>query len=149
MKLDYNYYMDLALKEAEAALNNNEVPVGALLIDVDGTVLTRAHNLKETKFDVTSHAEIEVIRKASFFKKNWRLDNLTLIVTLSPCLMCVGAIKDSRIKRVVIGCNDDNLSINEKELINNIYFENNIEVIKGIKEKESKELLNKFFKENR
>lgn len=149
MKLDYNYFMDLALKEAKKALNNNEIPVGALLIDDDGNVLASSYNKKESKFDVTSHAEIEVIRKASFFKKNRRLDNLTLVVTLSPCLMCLGAIKDSRIKRVVYSIEDDNLSINEKELINNIYFENNIEVIKGIKEEESKELLNQFFKQNR
>lgn len=143
MKIDYEKMMDLAILEAKKAKDNNEVPVGAILIDDTATVLASSYNKKEEKSDVTSHAEIEVIREYSKKINNWRLSNLTLIVTLSPCLMCVGAIKDSRIKRVVIGCNDDNLSINEKELIDNIYFENNIEVIRGIKEKECKKLLNK------
>lgn len=143
MKLDYEKLMDLAILEAKKAKTNKEVPVGAILVNDEGIVLASSFNKKEMKHDVTSHAEIEVIREYSKKINNWRLSDLTLIVTLSPCLMCLGAIRDARIKRVVIGAVDDNLSANEQELIDNIYFENKIELIKGIKEKECKKLLNK------
>ena len=78
MKEIYKKYMDLALKEAEKALKNNEVPVGAILVDENGKVVAKGYNKKEKTNDVTMHAEIVAIRKASKIYKNWRLNNLTL-----------------------------------------------------------------------
>ena len=84
--------MHLALAEAKAA--GEEVPVGAVLVSDAGEVLAAAHNLRESKSDPTSHAEIGVIRQAGESLKDWRLENATLFVTLEPCVMCAGAYRD-------------------------------------------------------
>lgn len=92
-------FMNLALNEAKKAFNKNEVPVGAIIIK-DGKIISKAHNLVEKKNDVTMHAEIIAIRKASKKLKNWRLNDCEMYVTLEPCLMCKNAIELSRIKKV-------------------------------------------------
>ena len=92
-------FMNLALNEARKAFNKNEVPVGAIIIK-DGKIISKAHNLVEKKNDVTMHAEIIAIRKASKKLKNWRLNDCEMYVTLEPCLMCKNAIELSRIKKV-------------------------------------------------
>ncbi len=145
----YEKYMDIALKEAKKAYKNDDVPVGAILIDEKGNIISKGFNKKEKDNDVTKHAEIIAIKKANNKLDNWRLDNLTLIVTLSPCLMCLGAIIASRIKKVVIGCSDDKLNNNENTLINDLYFDNKIEIIKGIREENCKQILNDFFNKKR
>ena len=82
------------------------MPVGAIIVK-DGKIIARAHNLKETKFDATNHAEIIAIQKASKKLKSWRLIDCEMYVTLEPCSMCAGAIINSRIKKVYIGANDE------------------------------------------
>ncbi len=141
--------MNLALKEAKKALKNNDVPVGAILLDENNNIIAKSYNKKEKNNDVSAHAEILAIKKASKKINNRRLDNLTLVVTLSPCLMCLGAIIASRIKKIIIGCEDDKRNNKELMDLNDLYFKNNIEVIKGIKEKECKELLKDFFNKKR
>ena len=94
------YYMNLAIREAKKALKYNEVPVGAVIVK-EGKIISKAHNKKETKKDVTKHAEIIAISKASKKLKNWRLDNCEIYVTMEPCMMCSGAIEQSRISAIL------------------------------------------------
>ena len=98
-------YMRIALKLAQKAALEDEVPVGAILVE-EGKIIARAYNKREQKNDPTMHAEIIAIRKACQNKKSWRLENCTLYVTIEPCAMCAGTILWSRIKRVVYGAKD-------------------------------------------
>ena len=98
-------YMKEALKEAKKAYDKLEVPVGAVIVK-DGKIISRAHNLKETKFDTTKHAEILAIQKASKKLNSWRLIDCEMYVTLEPCSMCAGALINSRIKKIYIGTDD-------------------------------------------
>ena len=100
--------MDLALAEAAIALHEGEVPVGAIVASADA-ILARDHNRIEQRRDATAHAELLAIQAASSAKKNWRLEDCVLCVTLEPCTMCTGAIKQSRIPVVVFGAQDPRL----------------------------------------
>lgn len=97
--------MDIAYKEALKAMSEDEVPVGAVIVK-DGMVISKAHNLKEKNNDPLGHAEILCIRKASKKLGNWYLKDCELYVTLEPCVMCCGAIINSRIKKVYFGARD-------------------------------------------
>jgi tRNA(adenine34) deaminase len=98
--------MRTALAEARAALQTGDVPVGAVILDASGTVIARGRNRREADGDPTAHAEIVAIRAAARAVGEWRLDGLTLIVTLEPCTMCAGAITAARLSRVVFGAAD-------------------------------------------
>ena len=140
--------MDLALEEAKKAFKNNDVPVGCIILDENNNLLSKGYNQKEKEQDLTLHAEIVAIKDASKQIHNWRLDKCTLVVTLSPCLMCLGAIISSRIKRIVIGTYDDSKEFDFR-LFKDLLFENNIELIDGIKEKECSDIIKEFFKTKR
>ncbi|MCP4051230.1 MAG: nucleoside deaminase [bacterium] len=103
--MDDEYYLSLAVREAKKGAKKKEVPVGAIVVK-DNKVLAAAHNLKERKSDVTAHAEILAIKKASKKIGDWRLTDCTLYSTLEPCPMCAGAILHARIKRIVYGALD-------------------------------------------
>jgi tRNA(adenine34) deaminase len=98
--------MRAALAEARAALDSGDVPVGAAILDASGTVIARGRNRREADGDPTAHAEIVAIRAAARSVGQWRLDGLTLVVTLEPCTMCAGAITAARLSRVVFGAAD-------------------------------------------
>ena len=98
--------MALAIGEAERAASAGEVPVGAVIVDGGGTVISAAHNLRESTSDATAHAEILAIRRACEVIGNWRLSGTSIYVTLEPCAMCMGAIVNARIDRVVFGAPD-------------------------------------------
>jgi tRNA(adenine34) deaminase len=98
--------MRAALEEAGAALQTGDVPVGAVVLDPSGTVIARGRNRREADGDPTAHAEIVAIRAAARSAGRWRLDGLTLVVTLEPCTMCAGAITNARLSRVVFGAVD-------------------------------------------
>lgn len=98
--------MALAIREAERAASAGEVPVGAVIVDRDGTVISVAHNLRESASDSTAHAEILAIRRACGVVGDWRLSGTSIYVTLEPCAMCMGAIVNARISRVVFGATD-------------------------------------------
>ena len=100
------FYMREALKEAEAAAADDEVPVGAIMVR-DGEIIARARNRREKDKNPLSHAEIKIINDTSLALGGWRLTRCTLYVTLEPCPMCAGAIVNSRIERVVFGAYDD------------------------------------------
>ncbi|MEY9965670.1 tRNA(adenine34) deaminase [Streptacidiphilus sp. MAP12-16] len=99
--------MRLALAEAALALPTGDVPVGAIVLDQDGTVIGRGHNEREAVGDPTAHAEILAVREAAKALGEWRLTGCTLVVTLEPCTMCAGAIVLSRVDRVVYGALDE------------------------------------------
>lgn len=148
MKKDYEKYMDLALEEAKKAFNNNDVPVGCVILDENNNIISRGYNQKEKEQDVTLHAEIIAIKEASKLRKNRRLDKCTMVVTLSPCLMCLGAIISSRINKLVIGTYDDDSDFDFR-MFKDLLFENKIELIDGVKEKECSNILKEFFKTKR
>ena len=142
--------MKEALKEAKKAYDKLEVPVGCVIVK-DGRIIARAHNLKETKFDTTKHAEILAIQKASKKLKSWRLMDCEMYVTLEPCSMCAGAIINSRIKKIYIGANDEKTGAvgSVLNLFDDYTFNHKVEFEKGILKKECEEILKKFFKELR
>jgi len=98
--------MRAALEEARAAPETGDVPVGAVVLDASGAVIARGRNRREADGDPTAHAEIVAIRAAARSAGEWRLDGLTLVVTLEPCTMCAGAITAARLGRVVFGAAD-------------------------------------------
>ena len=139
--------MKEALKEAMKAYNKIEVPVGCVIVK-DGKVISRAHNLKETKIDTTKHAEILAIQKASKKLNSWRLIDCEMYVTLEPCSMCAGAIINSRIKKIYIGTMDQKTGAvgSKLNLLEDFTFNHKVEVKKGILEKECEKILKDFFK---
>jgi len=98
--------MRAALAEAEAAVATGDVPVGAVVLDDEGTIVARGRNRREAAGDPTAHAELEAIRAAARAAGGWRLDGLTLVVTLEPCTMCAGAVTSARLGRLVFGATD-------------------------------------------
>lgn len=101
--------MLLALEEAKKAAAAGEVPVGAIVVDENSAVIGRGHNVREEQQRPTGHAEIIAIEQAAQLRKNWRLSDCTLYVTLEPCPMCAGAIINAHLKRVVYGAFDENM----------------------------------------
>ena len=98
--------MRVALAEAAAAIGTGDVPVGAVILDADGVVVAQGRNRREADTDPTAHAEIVAMRAAARARHSWRLDGLTLVVTLEPCTMCAGAITEARLSRLVYGAAD-------------------------------------------
>lgn len=98
--------MDVALQEARKASSVGEIPVGAVMVDDDGYIISRAHNETENLHDPTAHAEVLALRRAGERIGNHRLNGCVLVVTLEPCLMCAGAIRESRVSGVVWGAAD-------------------------------------------
>ena len=99
--------MQVALTTAYDALKSNDIPVGAAVFNASGELISSGHNERELHNDPTAHAEIVALRRASQKLGSWRLENLTLVVTLEPCAMCAGAIAQSRIQTVVFGAWDE------------------------------------------
>jgi len=143
--MDFERLMHSAL--AIAAQSGQDVPVGALLVAADGQVVASAHNQKEAKSDATSHAEIEVIRLAGQLRGDWRLEDLTLVVTLEPCVMCAGAIVAARIPRVVFGAFDEKVGAAGSlyDLLRDSRLGKPTEVVAGILESECQAQLKDFF----
>ena len=146
-------YMRHALLNAQKAFDSNEVPVGAVIVDQDGIIIGCGYNTSESNACQVCHAEIESIRAASEYKKAWRLDNCTMYITLEPCLMCFGAITLSRIQRLVYATRSERFGV----FSNKLYEHNKRSpygvflkyVDYGVCEKESRELLQLFFKKQR
>ncbi len=143
-------YMEMALEEAEKAYEEDEVPVGALVVRED-VILSRAHNLRESLHDPTAHAEVLAIREAAGVLKSWRLEGATLYVTKEPCPMCAGAILNARIRRVVYGCGDDKGGAVESlyRILSDGRLNHQAEVVSGLLSEESAELLRRFFRGKR
>ena len=143
-------FMKEALKEAKKAYDKLEVPVGAVIVK-DGKIIARAHNLKETKYDTTKHAEILAIQKASKKLNSWRLIDCEMYVTLEPCSMCAGALINSRIRKVYIGASDKKTGAvgSVFNLLEDYTFNHKVEYEKGVLQNECECILKDFFKELR
>lgn len=143
-------FMKEALKEAQKAYDKLEVPVGCVIVK-DGKIISRAHNLKETKKDTTKHAEILAIQKASKKLEAWRLLDCDMYVTLEPCSMCAGAIINSRIKNLYIGTMDKKTGAagSVLNLFEDFTFNHNVTVETGILQTQCEKILKDFFKKLR
>ena len=143
-------WMSLALEQARKAEMEYEVPVGAILVK-DGLLVAQAHNQPITKNDATAHAEIQLIRAAGKKLKNYRLNGTSLYVTLEPCAMCLGAMMHARIERIIFGAYDLKTGAcgSSKNLIDASCFNHKIALSSGVLEKESAQLLKKFFSSRR
>lgn len=136
---------------AEASISGPDIPVGAVLVSQTGEVLSRSHNLKEATGDVTSHAEINVIRAGSALLGSWRLDGATLFSTLEPCAMCAAAISNSRIQRLVFGAWDERAGAagSYLDLTRDSRIGPRVEVIGGVLKEECAAVLKRFFSDKR
>ena len=138
--------MKKAIKLAEKAFQNNEIPVGAIVVS-ENRIIGKGYNQKEKFNDPTAHAEMIAISAASSTVKNWRLNKSTIYVTKEPCAMCAGAIVNARISRVVFGAYDEKKGgIETNKLFSNAKHTFKTEVYGGIMEKECNALLKEFFK---
>lgn len=147
---DDNFFMKVALKEAKKSLKYDDVPIGAIIVK-NNKILSKAHNMKEKTKIATKHAEILAIEKACKKEKTWYLNDCTLYVTVEPCLMCCGAIIQSRISRVVYAT--ENKKFGYVESIDKIFqnCKNNhcVKITKSIYKNEAKELMQNFFQSKR
>ena len=143
--------MQAALSLAKVAADKGDVPVGAIVVNDAGEILGTGQNLREQKNDPTAHAEIVALRNASEKLGSWRLDDLTIVVTLEPCAMCAGAILQSRIKRLVFAAWDEKAGAvgSVMDVIRDPRALTKVEVITGIMEKECSEVLKDFFNTKR
>jgi len=139
--------MRLALEEASFAFKENEVPVGAVLVSLKGELLARVHNRRESDGDPTAHAEILALRSGAIRRGAWRLEDATLYVTKEPCVMCAGAMINSRLKRVVFGCKDTKGGAVDSlyRILSDPRMNHRVEVTAGILEDEGRKILQDFF----
>jgi tRNA(adenine34) deaminase len=143
-------FMKEALKQAQKAYEQLEVPVGAVIVK-DGKIIARAYNQKEQKQDTTNHAEILAIKKASKKLNSWRLLDCDMYVTLEPCSMCTGALIQSRIRKVYIGTMDEKTGScgSVLNLLEDYKFNHHVENETGLLEEECRKILKDFFIELR
>jgi tRNA(adenine34) deaminase len=139
-------WMNLALEQARKAEEEGEVPVGAILVK-DGFLIAKAYNQPISTNDATAHAEVQLIRTAGTIQENYRLTGTSLFVTLEPCAMCLGAIMHARIDRLVFGAYDPKTGVcgSSENLIKASCFNHKINLVSGVMENESKQLLKNFF----
>ncbi len=140
----------MALKEAEKAAAMGEAPIGAIIV-LDGKIIGRGHNLRESKYDPTAHAEMIAIRKAAKKTGGWRLTGATIYVTLEPCLMCMGAIILARLERLVYGCRDPKggAAGSLYDLSCDARLNHRVELTTGVREEQCSAVLSGFFAELR
>ena len=140
-------WMRLALAEARAALQTQDVPIGAVVVAPDGTVLGRGRNRREADGDPTAHAEVLALREAARARGTWRLDDCTLVVTLEPCAMCAGAVVLARVPRVVLGAWDDKAGAagSVLDVLRERRLNHWVEVTGGVLQEECSRLLLDFF----
>jgi tRNA(adenine34) deaminase len=140
--------MRLALAEAERALSTGDVPVGAVIVDASGTVIGTGRNEREATHDPTAHAEVVAIRQATAARGGWRLPDVTLVVTLEPCVLCAGAILAARIPRVVFGPWDEKAGAagSVHDLLRDRRLQHRVEVVPEVLAPEGAALLRTFFR---
>ena len=149
--MNHTHFMRQALLEAQQAARQDEVPVGAVLVAQDGTVLAKAHNQTIALCDPTAHAEILALRAASRALGNYRLPNTTLYVTIEPCIMCMGALLHARVARIVFGAKDPKWggAGSRYNLAADAGLNHAIDVQGGLLENECRELIQDFFRAKR
>ena len=140
----HEYFMQVALQEAYSALDENEVPIGCVIV-LNNKIIAKGHNLTERLNDVTAHAEMQTITAGADFLGGKYLKDCTLYVTMEPCVMCAGALYWSQIARVVIGARDEKRGFINK----NVELHPKTELITGILENECSHLVKSFFQDKR
>ena len=143
-------FMREALKQAKKAYKIGEVPIGCVIVQ-DGKIIARGYNRRNTDKVTLAHAEIAAIKKASKKTGDWRLEDCTMYVTLEPCQMCAGAIVQSRMKKVVIGCMNPKAGCagSVLNLLQMQEFNHQVELERGVLEEACSEILSRFFRELR
>ena len=143
--------MQAALSLAKVAGDSGDVPVGAIVVNEAGEILGSGQNLREKNNDPSAHAEIVAMRQAAEKIGSWRLDDLTMVVTLEPCAMCAGAISQSRFKRLVFGTWDEKAGAVGSlwDLVRDGRSLNKVEVVSGVMEQECGQVLKSFFSSKR
>jgi tRNA(adenine34) deaminase len=144
--------MRVAIEHAKiASVASRDVPVGAVILNANGDLISAGNNKREQLNDPTSHAEIVAIRHAATALENWRLDGCTIVVTLEPCAMCAGAIAQSRISKVVFGAWDEKAGASGSvwDLLRDPRALHKVEVTSGVLEEECGAMLKEFFSEQR
>jgi len=147
----YNEWMRLALVEGVLATGSDDVPVGAVVVDPEGRVIGRGHNVREAEGDPTGHAEIRALREAGSTLGQWRLGGCTLVVTLEPCTMCAGAAVLARVARLVFGAEDPKAGAAGSvwDVVRDRRLNHRPEVVGGVLADECAEALRSFFRTRR
>ena len=148
---DWAPAMRLALLEARAALDTDDVPIGAVVLSPDGTVIGRGRNVREADHDPTGHAEVVALRRAALERGAWRLEGCTLVATLEPCTMCAGAAVLARVARVVFAAHDDKAGAVGSlwDVVRDRRLNHRPEVVTGVLAAESTALIESFFVRHR
>jgi tRNA(adenine34) deaminase len=143
-------FMEVAIEEAQQALREEEVPIGAAIVH-EGRVIARAHNQREQLHDPTAHAEMIAITQAAESRQSWRLDDCTLYVTLEPCPMCAGAIVQARLPLVVYGAADPKAGAVQSlyRLLDDPRLNHRAQVVAGVLAERCGQMLSRFFQEQR
>jgi len=151
MEIDLYHLMNIALQEARIGLEEGEVPVGALIVATDGSILARAHNMPIGLNDPTAHAEVLALRKAATTVQNYRLVGTTLVVTIEPCPMCMGAALLARVGHLVYGAADPKTGAAGSlyNLACDGRLNHTMEVTAGVMEAECRSLIQEFFRAKR
>jgi tRNA(adenine34) deaminase len=145
--MDDTAAMREALDEARRALEHDDVPVGAVVLDPSGAIVGRGHNRREVDADPTAHAEVLALREAASKAGTWHLEGHTLVVTLEPCVMCAGALLAARIPRLVIGAWDPKAGAtgSQWDVVRDARLAAQVEVVPGIEADAAAALLTAFF----
>jgi tRNA(adenine34) deaminase len=140
-----------AIREAEAAGQGNDVPVGAVVVDASGVIIGRGRNVREVTHDPTGNAELVALREAAAARGEWRLDGCTLVVTLEPCTMCAGAVVLARVDRLVFGAEDPKAGAVGSlwDVVRDRRLNHRPEVVPGVLAAECADLLRDFFRSRR
>jgi tRNA(adenine34) deaminase len=148
--MTHEYFLQLALQEAEQAYRENEVPVGCVIVH-DSQVIASAHNQREQLHDPTAHAEMIAITQAAEALQDWRLQECLLYVTLEPCCMCAGAILQARVPQVIYGATDPKAGAVQSmfQLLNDVRLNHHCEILGGVLAGPCGEILTRFFQQQR
>lgn len=150
MRNDDEFYMEMALREAQKAADDGEVPTGCVIVDEEGRILGRAHNQTEGLVDATAHAEMLALSAAFSVKGNWRLTGTRLYVTKEPCPMCAGAIVLARIGKVVWGVSDHKRGGSTVfDIFRHPGINHHPDVVTGVLEAPCRQVLQDFFRARR
>lgn len=150
MRDDDEFYMEMAIREAQKAADDGEVPTGCVIVDADGRILGRAHNQSEGLVDATAHAEMLALSAAFGVRGNWRLTGTRLYVTKEPCPMCAGAIVLARVGKVIWGVSDPKRGGSTVfDIFRHPGINHHPELLAGVLEEPCKAVLQDFFRSRR
>lgn len=144
-------YMKRALELAREAEAKGDIPIGAVVVNMDGKIIGEGHNERELRQDPTAHAEVLALRAAAEKEKAWRLTGSTLVVSLEPCVMCAGALSLARVDRIVYGCSDPRAGATGSiyQVHDDARLNHRMELIPNVLEDECRKLLVSFFRKKR